>query len=86
VAPCVARDVGAMLLAWDTGHDRRVAEQAVAAAFRKGLQARGLGRRAGIRLWSSRGGVIAMTGAGLRTAIVFAPNARTAAHVLAQLA
>jgi hypothetical protein len=85
-APCVARDVGAMLLSWDTLRDRRVAERALAAAFRKGLQARALGGGAGVQLWSSRGGVIAINGVGLRTAIAFAPDARTAARVLAQLA
>jgi hypothetical protein len=85
-APCVARDVGAMLLSWDTRRDRQVSEKAVAAAFRKGLHARALGGRAGVRLWSRRGGVIAVKGAGVRTAIVLAPDARTAARVLAQLA
>src|SRR5439155_5106734 len=83
VAPCIARDVGAMVLSWDAKSDRRVAERALGAAFRKGLHARGLGGRAGVRLWSSRGGVIAVNGAGVRTAIVLAPDARTAARVLA---
>jgi len=75
-----------MLLSWDTRRDRQVAETAVAAAFRKGLHARSLGGSTGVRLWSSRGGVIAVKGAGVRTAIVLAPDARTAARVLAQLA
>jgi hypothetical protein len=41
-----------------------------------------LGGRGKAGLWSSRGGVIAMTGAGLHTAIVLAPDAGTAARVL----
>ena len=39
-APCVSRDVGLMALEWDTPADRRAAEPALAAAFRKGLGAR----------------------------------------------
>jgi hypothetical protein len=39
-----------------------------------------------VRLWSSRGGVIAVRGRGKRTAIVFAPDSRTAARVLALVA
>jgi hypothetical protein len=81
--PCVARDVGVLLLAWDTTRDRRVAEEALAAAFPKGLDARPTGGAGGPPLWSSRGGVIAMTGAGRRTAVVLAPDARTARRVLA---
>jgi hypothetical protein len=86
VAPCISRDVGAMALSWDTKRDRRAAENALDAAFRKGLHARGLGGRGGVRLWSSRGGVIAMNGAGVRTAVVLAPDARLAARVLSVLA
>ena len=82
-SPCIARDAGALLLSWDTRSDRRVAERALGAALPRGLQARKLGARAGVRLWSSRGGVIAMSGAGVRTEVVFAPDARTAARVLA---
>jgi hypothetical protein len=83
-APCVTRDVGAMLLAWDTRGDRRAGEKALSAAFEKGLRARRAGP-GGARLWSSRGGVIALAGSGLRTAIVLAPDSRTAARVLAQV-
>ena len=36
-APCVERDVGVMLLSWDTRSDRRDAERALGAAFPKGL-------------------------------------------------
>jgi hypothetical protein len=80
--PCVARDVGVMLLSWDARSDRRDAERALGAAFREGLRARALGGRGKAGVWSSRGGVIAMTGAGLHTAIVLAPDAGTAARVL----
>jgi hypothetical protein len=72
-----------MSLAWDTAADRTAAERSLAAAFRHGLGARRIGGRSGVRLWSSRGGVIAMSGAGRRTAIVLAPDSRTAARVLA---
>jgi hypothetical protein len=82
VAPCVGRDAGAMVLDWDTNGDRLQGERAFASAFPKGLGARPLGRSAGVRTWSSRGGVIGMKGNGLRTAMVFAPDARTALRVL----
>lgn len=82
-APCVSGDIGLMSLAWDTRADRRTAERALATAFRKGLAGRDLGSRSGARLWSSRGGVIAIAGRGTRTAIVLAPDARAAARVLA---
>ncbi len=80
-APCVTRDVGALLLAWDTTSDRRAGERALAAALPTGLD----GRRTGAGVWSSRGGAIAMAGAGKRTAIVLAPDARIARRVLAVL-
>ena len=83
VAPCIERDVGVMLLRWDTRRDRRDAERALGATFPKGLRARTLEGRQEGRLWSSRGGVIAMTGAGLNTVIVLAPDAETAARVRA---
>jgi hypothetical protein len=73
-----------MLLARDTRGDRRAGERALAAAFEKGVRARKAGHGAA-RLWSSRGGVIALAGTGLRTAIVLAPDSRTAARVLAQV-
>jgi hypothetical protein len=82
-APCVARDAGALLLSWDTSADRRAADAALAAALPRGLEARNIGRRADVRLWSSRGGVIAMRGAGRRTEVVFAPDTRTGARILA---
>jgi hypothetical protein len=81
--PCVRRDAGLLLMAWDTVSDRRVGEQALAAAFPKGLDARRISSASGSERWSSRGGVIAMTGAGTRSAVVLAPDARTANRVLA---
>jgi len=86
VAPCVSADVGAMALAWDTAADRRAGEAALAAAFERGLRGRALGRRGSVRLWSSRGGTIALAGTGLRTAIVFAPDSGLAARLLARFA
>jgi hypothetical protein len=82
-APCVSRDVGLLGLAWDTERDRRAGERALGAAFRRGLGARAAGARGGVKLWSSRGGVIAIGRSGRRTAVVLAPDARTAARVLA---
>jgi hypothetical protein len=82
-APCVGQDAGVLLLSWDTRGDRRQADAALRASLPKGLAARERGSRDGMRLWSSRGGVIAMRGAGSRTAVVFAPDARTGARVLA---
>jgi hypothetical protein len=84
-APCVSRDVGAMLLAWDSARDRRAGEKALSKAFEKGLRARKAGRRPVARLWSSRGGTIALGGSGRRSAIVLAPDPGTAARVLAQV-
>jgi hypothetical protein len=81
-SPCISRDAGLLSLAWDTAGDRRGAERALAAAFKHGLAAHRLGR-AGVRLWSSRGGVIAMHGRRERTAIVLAPDSRTAVRVVA---
>jgi hypothetical protein len=83
-APCVPHDVGTMLLAWDTQGDRRAGERALVEAFQKGLRARKAGHGAA-RVWSSRGGVIALAGTGLRTAIVLAPDSRTATRVLGQV-
>lgn len=84
-APCVPRDVGAVLLAWDTAGDRRDGERALSAAFERGLRANRAGRAGVARLWASRGGVIALAGSGLRTAIVLAPDSQTVARVLAPL-
>jgi hypothetical protein len=81
--PCVKRDAGVLLLAWDTTRDRRVGEQVLAEAFPKGLHARPIGGASGSEQWSSRGGVIAITGAGRLSAVVLAPDVRTATRVLA---
>ena len=82
-APCVSRDAGFMSLAWDTVADRAAAERELASAFEKGLGARFAGRRAGARLWSSRGGIVALRGARRQTKIVFAPDGETAGRLLA---
>jgi hypothetical protein len=76
-APCVSRDAGVLSLAWDTEPDRREAERALAAAFERGLRARKPVQRGGTREWSSRGGVIAMSGSRKLTEVVFAPDGRT---------
>jgi hypothetical protein len=78
-APCVARDVGFIRVRWDTQADRAEAERQLVRVFEHGLHGM---RRAG-RAWSSRGGAILMTGRGRETTVVFAPDARTGARVLA---
>jgi hypothetical protein len=80
--PCVRRDVGLVKLAWDTSSDRKVAEEALAKAFERGLSAKRLPGKAGVRLWSSRGGVIALESRGRETAIVLAPDAALVGRVL----
>jgi hypothetical protein len=74
-----------MMVAWDTTRNRRAGEKALSAAFEQGLHAGRAGRRGRSRVWSSRGGVIALGGSALRTAVVLAPDSPTAARVLAQL-
>jgi hypothetical protein len=82
-APCVARDVGFMSLAWDSARDRAEAERALARAFERGLAARPLEDHAGVRVWSSRGGAIALSGDRTQTWAVLAPDARTAVRLVA---
>jgi hypothetical protein len=82
--PCVSRDAGFMALAWDTVRDRTEGERALGAAFERGLRARPTGHRAGARLWSSRGGVVALGGGGRWTHLVLAPDAPTASRLIAQ--
>ena len=84
-APCIARDVGAMRLEWDTKTDQAVGSAALSRAIVKGLRGRRLGVAPGVRLWSSRGGVIGLAGGGRETDLVFAPSASRAAAVLAKL-
>jgi hypothetical protein len=84
-APCTGRDVGAMRLAWDSDSDRSVADEAMATALVKGLRAKRIGGAAGITFWSSRGGAIALAGAGRRTSLVFAPEIGLVARLLARL-
>ena len=78
-APCVARDLGFIRVRWDTPADRAEAERQLVRVFEHGLH----GTRLGGRVWSSRGGVILMAGRGRETTVVFAPDARTGARVLA---
>ena len=80
--PCVERDVGVLVLSWDSPRDRREAERAFVRAIEKGLRGRPLPGGGG-RRWSSRGGVIVMSGAGRRTGIVLAPDAALADGVAA---
>jgi hypothetical protein len=82
-APCVARDVGLMSLAWDTMRDRGEGERALATAFERGLGARRASDRRSLRTWSSRGGIIALRGTGRRTTVVIAPDRQIAARILA---
>jgi hypothetical protein len=69
-------------LSWDSRRDRREAERAFVRTIEKGLRGRSL-PGGGKRRWSSRGGVIVMTGAGRRTGIVLAPGAALADRVAA---
>jgi hypothetical protein len=82
-APCVKADLAWIRLRWDTGADRTVADAALAAAFERGLDARGGHRAGGTRTWSSRGGVIALAGRGRETTVVLAPDAALARQALA---
>lgn len=84
-APCIARDVGAMRIAWDSGTDRAVAGEALGRSFEKGLGARRLSGAAGVELWSSRGGVIGLASAGTETDVVLAPTPSLAAAALERL-
>jgi hypothetical protein len=81
--PCVQRDVGVLLLSWDSPRDRREAERAFERVMEKGLRGRPLRSGDGGRQWSSRGGVIAVTGSGTRTGVVLAPDASLAALLVA---
>jgi hypothetical protein len=81
-APCIARDVAIMRFAWDSERDRAEAERRLPDTFEHGLKGKRAASRAGIGLWLSRGGAVAMTGRGLQTTIVIAPTARTAAALL----
>jgi hypothetical protein len=84
-SPCIARDVGVMRIAWDTETDRAIAGEVLGKAFEKGLEAKPLGSAVGVRLWSSRGGALAMAAAGRRIDLVLAPDASFAARVLARV-
>jgi hypothetical protein len=81
-APCIARDVAIMRFAWDTARDRIEAERRLPRVFEHGLKGRRAASRAGVALWLSRGGAIAMAGHVRETTIVFAPSAQAAARLL----
>jgi hypothetical protein len=81
-APCLARDVGVMRLAWDTAKDRREGERALRRVFERGLKGRLLAARSGAGLWSSRGGAIGMLGRGRTSTVVFVPRAVLATQLL----
>jgi hypothetical protein len=83
--PCIARDVGAMRIAWDSETDRAVAGEALSRSFEKGLGARRLSGAASVELWSSRGGVIGLASGGTETDIVLAPDPSLAASALERL-
>jgi hypothetical protein len=81
-APCIARDVASLELAWDSERDQREAAAALRRASERGLDAKRLASGHGIDLWSSRGGAIGLAAGGTRTMLVFAPSASLVARVL----
>ena len=81
-APCVSRDVAFMRVRWDTAGDRAEAERQLVRVFEGGLHGRRAAVGAGVGVWGSRGGTIAMRGRGRETTMVFAPDARLAARAL----
>lgn len=81
-SPCIERDVGVLLLVWDTAADRVEAEARFPRVFERGLDGKRVSGAKGPGLWLSRGGAIGMAGRARRTTIVFAPAARMAARLL----
>jgi hypothetical protein len=82
-APCVRADLAWIRLRWDTEADRAEAEAALREAFERGLKAESLPGAEDTRAWSSRGGTIALRGAGRETTVVLVPDSALAARVLA---
>jgi hypothetical protein len=82
-APCIARDVAVMRLAWDTRADRLEGERALQQVFERGLRGKPVSTEGGVRLWSSRGGAIGMLSSDRTSTVVFAPTAQLAARALA---
>jgi len=80
-APCVQADAALLRVAWDTARDRAEGEQAFTGAFERGLKGKPIAGD-GVRVWSSRGGAIGMTGEGLRTTVVFVPDGPLATKLL----
>jgi hypothetical protein len=81
-APCVGREIGVLVLAWDSERDRVEGERAVTRSVERGLKGDRVPGPAGVGMWSSRGGAVAMVGRGRRTTVVWAPSASLAARVL----
>jgi hypothetical protein len=81
-APCVQRDVGVLRIAWDTPTDRSDGDNALRRVFERSLKGKAIARKAGVDLWSSRGGAIAMRSRGRQSTVVFAPSATLAARLL----
>jgi hypothetical protein len=84
-APCVARDVALVRVRWESRRDRAEAEAQLARVFAKSLRGREVEDGRGVRLWSSRGGAIAMRGGGKGTTVVLAPDARLVARLLSSV-
>jgi hypothetical protein len=82
-APCVRADAAWIGLRWDSAAERREAEPALQRAVERGLKGRDAERAGAIRLWSSRGGTVALAGSGRRTTLVLAPDRALAARLLA---
>jgi hypothetical protein len=83
-APCLARDTGVLRLAWDTRADRGQGEDALQKVFEHGLEGRRMAAHAGVSLWSSRGGAIAMAGNGRETTVLLAPTVGLASKLVAR--
>jgi hypothetical protein len=81
-APCIGRDAAIMAIEWDSQRDRAQAESALRRLFERGLEGKPLPERPGIRLWSSRGGAIALQARGRGTRVAFAPDPEAAVRIL----
>jgi hypothetical protein len=81
-APCIARDIALMRLAWDSVSDRKEGQAAFQRVFERGLKGDRLRSRPAVGLWSSRGGAIGLLGRRRQTTVVFAPSASIAARLL----
>lgn len=84
-APCIARDAAVMRIAWDSAADRRLFDAEVPRWILRALHGEEVGAAPGVGLWRSRGGAVALRGAGRVTTVAFAPDPRLAVR-LASLA